>query len=70
MVNGAIKWDVKDNDDYKNEELFLRRKDYPGGDNLFPTDPRMLPNAVIFNCEVGMNRSPMISSQDLSISCP
>ncbi|KAI1023505.1 hypothetical protein LB503_000017 [Fusarium chuoi] len=49
MVNGAIKWDVKDNDDYKNEELFLRRKDYPGGDNLFPTDPRMLPNAVIFN---------------------
>ncbi|CZR32397.1 uncharacterized protein FPRO_02021 [Fusarium proliferatum ET1] len=61
MFNGAIKWDINDNDDYKNEEFFLRRKGYSGGDNLFPTDPRRLPDAVIFNCEVGVNRSPMMA---------
>ncbi|KAF4432396.1 hypothetical protein FACUT_8403 [Fusarium acutatum] len=66
MFNGAIKWNVKDDDDYDKEDLFLRRKDHPGeyhyiGENLFPTDPRKLPDAVIFNCEVGKIRSPMMA---------
>ncbi|KAF5707978.1 hypothetical protein FMUND_10843 [Fusarium mundagurra] len=66
MLYGAIKWDVKEDDDYEKEDAFLRRKDYPGdyhyvGDNLFPADPRKLPDTVIFNCEFGLNRSPMMA---------
>ncbi|KAF4498661.1 hypothetical protein FAGAP_5139 [Fusarium agapanthi] len=66
MFKGAIKWDVKDNDKYNEEELFLRRKDNPGefnyhGEDLFPTDPRKLPDTVIFNCEIGEHRSPMMA---------
>ncbi|KAF5263206.1 hypothetical protein FOXYS1_6046 [Fusarium oxysporum] len=59
-------WDVKDDRDIHKEATFLRRKDNAKDygyfqDSLFPTDPHKLPDIVIFNCQLGVNRSPMMA---------
>ncbi|KAI3574464.1 hypothetical protein IWW34DRAFT_127074 [Fusarium oxysporum f. sp. albedinis] len=66
VLAGAIRWDVKDDRDIHKEATFLRRKDNAKDygyfqDSLFPTDPHKLPDIVIFNCQLGVNRSPMMA---------
>ncbi|KAF4946494.1 hypothetical protein FGADI_11132 [Fusarium gaditjirri] len=66
MISGAIKWDVKDDASIHKEATFLRRKDNAreygyNEDALFPTDPHKLPDMVLFNCQLGVNRSPIMA---------